>query len=120
MAKITISLPDPLKDRLYKYAEEHQVPISQAAQKALEAFLAAPAPAPPPQPVPPPPPPTPGPPANLELFRRISNLERYVSTLGERHDELRNCVGLLGISVDPEGSTSSTLPDELPAPPWQH
>ena len=55
MAKISISLPDALKERLDAYALAHSQSVSESVQKALEQLLdGSPPPAPPtPPPVPP-------------------------------------------------------------------
>lgn len=109
-AKISVSLPEALKTALDGYAQEHGMSVSQVVQKALEALLS---------PAGPPPPPPP-PPANLELVRHIANLERYVSELGAAHGQLRDCLGLMALWINPPpGTPGFPFPEELPPPPWQ-
>jgi hypothetical protein len=66
MARITISLPQELKDQLARYAQSQETSLSETAQTALKNFLQAP------------PPPAPKVP---DQGARIAELERYVAAM---------------------------------------
>src|ERR1017187_10970302 len=82
MARITISLPDELKEQLARYAQSQETSISEAAQAALKNFLKAP--------------PTPAPKVSGQEAARIAELERYVAAMSYQVEHLRQ--GLAGVN----------------------
>ena len=84
MARITISLPDALKDQLDVTAEARNISVSELVQQALKNLFAAPlnlAPAPKPQPV------------DASVLERLAQLEKHVAALSYEAEHLRQGMG---------------------------
>src|ERR1017187_1873077 len=105
MARITISLPEELKEQLERYAQSQGTTVSEAAQAAFKNFLQAP---------PPPAPKVSGQEA------RIAELESYVAAMSYQLEHLRQ--GLGGV----DGYFRKHLSQRIPCPPvmtrvpWPH
>lgn len=98
MAKISVSLPDDLKERLDAYAQAHNQSVSESVQIALEKLLNGSSPPPPPPPAPP------APPAST-----VDQLVRsYVQDLAIEVEMMRRSMQGAMLPV----------PYPLPAPPW--
>ncbi len=82
MAKISVSLPDQLKDQLDAYAQVHGHSVSQTVQLALETFLSQ---------TPPPPPPPDG---QLELLEKL--VWKLRDELAANHHEVESLRSVLG------------------------
>lgn len=95
MAKISVSLPDALKERLDAYAKVHDLSVSESVQQALEQFLDGATP-----PAPPPPPP----PAAL-VDQQVRN---FVQDLAVEVEMMRRSM---------QGALLP-VPYPLPPPPW--
>ena len=123
MARITISLPDALKDQLDATAEARNISVSELVQQALKNFFAAP-PTVPEQPTTQPPVPQP---INTEIADRLARLEKYVASLGYETEATRQ--GLWGISAYFQQALCLEIPCPPPIepppwpntpPPWMH
>lgn len=109
MAKISVSLPDPLKEQLDDYAQIHGHSVSQTVQLALEAFLSQS-----------PPPPPPG--GQLELLEKLvrevsGELEAVRSDLTHTQralDRHRDCFLQLKPLTDLAGVVLTLPPELLP------
>ena len=96
MAKISISLPDALKERLDAYALAHNQSVSESVQKALEQLLDG---------SPPPTPPTPPAPPVTSVDQLV---RKYVQDLVLQVELMRRSMQGAMLPV----------PYPLPAPPW--
>jgi hypothetical protein len=106
MARITVSLSDDLKTQLNRYAKEHEITVSEAAQIALKNYFNSKPPAPPPQ--------TPG------EIARIEQLESYVAMMTYQAEHMRQ--GLRQTATYFKDNLNSLIPCPQPitAPPWPH
>ena len=106
MARITISLPEELKEQLARYAQSRETSLSEAAQAALTNFLKSPPPA--------------APKISGQEAARIAELESYVAAMSYQVEHLRQ--GLAGVN----GYFRKTLSQQIPCPqvmsqaPWPH
>lgn len=101
MGKLSINLPDDLEERLRRYSEEHQLPLSQTVAQALELFLT---PGPPHPPSPPP-------------AQDLEEVQGYVTTLASSLEAVRRVLEACGLTGAPWPG-GPTLPPPLPCPPW--
>ncbi|MBZ0253259.1 MAG: hypothetical protein K8I02_07965 [Candidatus Methylomirabilis sp.] len=101
MGRLTISIPDELEARLDAYAEEHGLPVSQVAARALELFLAAPVP----------PPPAGG--ADLEARAYLRDLALHTEALRRFLYETAGWVS------GPLNPLKERVPKPLQPPPWE-
>lgn len=105
MAKISISLPDPLKEQLDRYADEHQLSVSETVQRALEALFQPAEPVPPPSPPPSSEPPPERPEDEVErvmlehmvfaMNQELQEVGRYLNALAHQVEHSRYCLALL-------------------------
>ena len=114
MARITISLPDALKDQLDATAEARNISVSELVQQALKNLFAAP-PNPPPAP-----PPAPKPqPVDAAALERLAQLEKHVAALSYEAEHLRQGMGTISGYFQNLG-LSLPYPPPIKPPAWPH
>lgn len=108
MAKLSISIPDELKERIDERAEADQVPVSHVISQALRTFFELPdVPKPVPQTVPP------------ELSEQLQAIQAYLWELHFSHECTRSAALNLYYWASRNGQTLGMPPEaETPKPPW--
>lgn len=104
MAKLSISIPDELKELLDGKARADQVPVSSVVSEALRSYFSLPSPAPA---VPP------------ELTERVQALEAYLWKLHFSHECTRSAALNLYYWAGRNGETLGMPPEqEMAKPTW--
>lgn len=102
-AKISVSLPDSLKEQLDQYAAQHELNTSEVVQHALKKLFE--------EDSPPPPPPTPiPPPEQVQPPFDLKTLRDYVTAMAMHQENIRR--GMLAARLP--------CPPPLIPPPWWH
>lgn len=111
MAKLSISIPEELKDLLDERAEADQVPVSHVVSEALRSYFALP-PAEPQAPAQ-------APAVPPELVEQVQAIQDYLWQLHFNHECTRSAALNLYYWAGRNGETLGMPPDEeMPKPPW--
>lgn len=111
VAKLSISIPEELKDLLDERAEADQVPVSHVVSEALRSYFALP-PAEPQAPAQ-------APAVPPELVEQVQAIQDYLWQLHFNHECTRSAALNLYYWAGRNGETLGMPPDEeMPKPPW--
>ncbi len=106
LAKLSISIPDELKDLLDERAGADQVPVSYVVSEALRSYFSLPS-----QPQ--------GAAASPELAEQLQAIQGYLWELHFSHECARSATLNLHYWAQRNGQTLGMPPDEeMPKPPW--
>ena len=106
MAKLSISIPDELKEKLDERSDAEGVTVSHMVADALKAYFALP-----PGPTPPPPP---------GLAEELRQMQAYLWELHFSHECTRSAALNLYYWAERNGENMGMPPEiEMKKPPWQ-
>lgn len=107
MAKLSISIPEELKELLDERAESDQVPVSHVVSEALRKYFELPSTEPQ------------APAAPPELVEQLQAIQDYLWQLHFSHECCRSAALNLYYWAGRSGETLGMPPDEeMPKPPW--